>query len=119
MGFLHSVARVDCLSAAAMRRLEEWPHICAGSAGAEDRTRLIDPLALYLIPLDRRSFFASFLALKGQTSFSNDDEKCYFLCYLFVGLDAEFIRFCTDNYQKLRQEYLYCTNILHHYFFFF
>ncbi|MEY4999723.1 MAG: hypothetical protein RIS00_1767, partial [Pseudomonadota bacterium] len=45
MGFLHSVARVDCLSAAAMRRLEEWPHICVGSAGAEDRTRLIDPLA--------------------------------------------------------------------------
>jgi hypothetical protein len=25
MGFLHSVVRVDCLSAAAMRRLEEWP----------------------------------------------------------------------------------------------
>jgi hypothetical protein len=27
MGILHSVARVDCLSAAAMRRLEEWSPI--------------------------------------------------------------------------------------------
>lgn len=51
MGFLHSVARVDCLSAAAMRRLEEWPHIRAGSAGTEDRTRLIDSLATFFLLL--------------------------------------------------------------------
>jgi hypothetical protein len=44
MGILHSVARVDCLSAAAMRRLEEWSPI---RFWAVDRTRLTDPLALF------------------------------------------------------------------------
>src|SRR4051812_2990778 len=56
MGVFPLVARVGCLRGGAIRLLEEWPHI---PLRREDRTRLTDPLALYLPVADGRSSTAN------------------------------------------------------------